>query len=117
MEFVFFLLTFFFVYFLYFLFVIMRKKSLKKIEHSAEAMLLKKYKVDINKIQSKHFLHVIGFTNSFIISLTLSIVSFFDSFMIQMVVGFFVFIPLIFLMYYVVSLFYRKKGFYESDAN
>jgi len=105
-----FILLFIIVYLFYLFFLIKRKKELKKFEKGKEFTYLKiVYKLDYSKINIKSLANAIALANSFILASTAMIISFFDKFIISMLVGFLMLIPLILIVYHIVGLIYKKK--------
>lgn len=110
-ELIIFLILFIIVYLFYFIFVISRKKILKKFPNGKELTFLKyKYNLDYSKINIKVLAHVIALSNAFILSITVTIISIFDNFLIQMLVGFLILIPLILIIYSIIGKIYSKKS-------
>ncbi len=106
-----FLTTFVFVFLIYYLFVIRRKKYLDKFINGKEVFYLKKvYKLKIKEEDNKKIAILIALTNSFIIALTIFVVSFIKNFFIQMLVGFALVMVLIIVSYYVIGKILKKNG-------
>lgn len=105
-----FLITFLIIYLFYLIFVINRKKSLNKWKNGRELTFLKyRYKLDYNKINLKSLGNIIGLSNACIISTTITLISIFKNFFIQMLVGFITLIPLILIFYHLIGTHYSKK--------
>lgn len=110
-ELILFLVLFIIVYLFYFIFVISRKKVLKKFPNGKELTFLKyKYNLDYSKINIKFLAHIIALSNAFILSTTVTIISIFDNFLIQMLVGFLILIPLILIVYSIIGKSFSKKS-------
>ena len=108
-EIIFFIVTFVFVYLVYYMFVINKKKSLEKWQNGKEMTYLKTvYKIKI--IDLKKMANVIALSNAFIVATTISIVSIFNNFVSQMLIGFVVLIVLILGVYHIIGKYYQKKG-------
>ena len=104
-----FLILFLIIYLFYLIFVINRKKSLNKWKNGRELTFLKyRYKLDYNKINLKSLGNVIGLSNAFIIATTVTLISIFNNFFIQMLVGFITLIPLILIFYHLIGTHYSK---------
>ncbi len=105
-----FLLSFVVVYLVYFIFVISRKKIINKIKTSLEArLLITKYKVDVDKINSKELASKIALCNSLIVSLVYLVTLFINNFILSMLVGFVIFLILIFVVYKLLGKNLKKK--------
>jgi hypothetical protein len=64
----------------------------------------------------KSLSHTIALSNSFIISLTLSIISFVELFILKMLVGFVVLIILELLIYHIIGKYYQGKKRGDNDV-
>ena len=106
-----FLVVFLIVFITYYLFVIRREKFLEKFINGKEVYYLKKvYKLKIKKEDNKKIAIYISLTNSFIIAFTIFIISFFKSFILQMLIGFASVMVLIILLYHIVGKLLQKNG-------
>lgn len=104
--------AFIFIYLCYLIFVIARKQKMKKFKNNSYVTLLvKKYNVDLEKTNIYVLANVIALVNSFIVSITLFIVSTVASNVILMLISaFLIIVPLQLIMYYIVGhLFGSKK--------
>lgn len=105
-----FVFTFILIYVLYLIFVVHRNKKLEKIKKSTEILFIKKrYKLKLNKIPNKKVALDVAFSNAFIIALTLSIMTFFKNFVLQVLIGFVVLIILILVIYSILGMEYKRK--------
>ena len=96
--------TFLLVLVLYWITVISNKRKLSKFDKSNQALLLiKKYKLDINKDNVKSFAWKIAFANAIIIATTITIIEFINNFMLKLLIAFLVMIPLILILYKVIG--------------
>ena len=113
-EVVLFILTFLFLFIIYqFLFIIPAKKNMdkKKKKELLEIRYLKsRYSLDYDKISYPQLLQICAITSSLDMAITVTIVSFIESFLWEIAVGFVTICILIFISYYFVYLFYKKKG-------
>ncbi len=110
-ELIIFIITFILIYLVYYLFVIKRKKTLLKWQNGKEMTYLKKiYKIKIKENNLKRIATIIALSNAFIVALTLSIISYLNNFLIQMLVGFIILSGLIILTYHIIGKHYQKKG-------
>ena len=87
-----------------------KKKKKLKNNYPLEVLIMSSfYKIDINKVNYNKFLNILACVSSFDIALIVSIVSLVDNGLLQILLALILVLPIIFLSYYIVSLFYRKK--------
>lgn len=104
------IIVFLVIYFLYFITVLCNKKKLKEFEKSGQAsFIIRKYELDIVKLEKKKFANTIALTNSLIISITFFVTDFIPNYLFKLLVGFILLIPLIILGYHWIGLYYKKK--------
>lgn len=109
-ELILFTVTFLIIFLIYYLFVIRRKKYLEKFINGKEIGYLKKvYKIKLKKEDYKKIAILIAITNSFIISLAISLVCFLNNLLLQLLLGFVIIIGLILLCYHIIGKIYKKK--------
>lgn len=107
---VWFLISFIIVYLFYFVTVIMQKKKYEKFRSSNQVMFfVKKYKLNVKKLNISKFIKIISFTNSFIIALTFTIATLVDNYLLILLIGFITVIPLMLLSYHIVGLYFKKE--------
>ncbi len=105
-----FLITYLLVYLFYFLFIGLRKKQLKKYRSSTEVLLLENaYSVNTAPIEDKKLLQILSLANGFIISTTITVVSFLKNILLQLLVGFVILIVLILVVYGILGKVLKKK--------
>lgn len=106
-----FLICFIVVFLFYLLFVILNKKTLNKLKNSLESKFLIRFsKINIENINSKTLAISIALSNSFIMSLVFSIlVIFVKNTFLRMIIGFFILIPIILIVYYIVGKILKQK--------
>ena len=98
------------IYLFYFIFVICRKKKLSKIKQSTEILFLKKkFKLNLNHISDKKLANIVAISNSFIISITFTVVELFDNIIIKLMVAFVMLIILILIIYGLLGKILKKK--------
>ena len=129
-ELLLFLLTFLFVLCLYEIIIVRRarkknKKKKKKVVDDTKkknkeplevTYLVKKYKLDLDRISYNRLLQVIAFTSSFDIALIVSIIMLIENYILKMIVGFVLIILIIIVSYHIVYLFYKKKGKIKDES-
>jgi len=109
-DLIFSLITFVVIYLFYVIFVINKKSKLEKMKNNAGVLyLVNKYKLDLRKINMKVLAHMIALTNSFILSVTLFILSFVDNFMLKILLCFIIIIPFQYVMYMIIGKMYKKE--------
>ncbi len=119
-ELMLFLLTFLLLYLIYQFFIIIpivrrgktRKKNNKEL---LEVVYLKsKYSLDFDKISYSRLLQICAIVSSFDISVTVSIVSAIDNFILKILIGIISISIFIVISYHLVYLFYKKKGMVKN---
>ena len=118
-EVILFLLSFILVFVLYQLFIVGRAKRNykkgKKKDPVEVVYLSKVYKLDMEKIQYNQLLQIISLVSSFDIALIVAIILLFDKFILELLVGFVSTLVIIFISYYFIYLFYKKKGMVKHE--
>lgn len=124
-EFVLFLMSFVFVFLIYQIFLVdpakrrARDKKKNKDREKKELVeikyLVKKYKLDLNKVSYNQLLQIVALVSSFDISLVVSIIMALDNFIMEIVIGFVSTLVIIMMSYHLVYLFYKKKGMIIND--
>ncbi len=105
-----FLICFVIVYLVYYLVIVSRKKGLEAFKTGKQLLFFKNaYKLDIENLNHKKFANSLSLVNAFIIAITVTLLEFFDSLIIKLVVGFVILIPLILICYYILGRVYKKK--------
>ena len=107
-----FLGTFVVVYLFYFFFQILRHKKINKNKVPVELLyLIKKYKLDIDKIKYTSVMNKIALVSAFDIAFIATFVMrFIKNVYLAIVLGGVLFIPLIMITYSFIGLYYKKKG-------
>ncbi len=114
-EVVLFLMTFLLLFLIYEILLIrpLKKKGYQK-SNKKELMevryLISKYHLNMDKISYSQLLQLCAITSCLNISITVTVVSYVSSFLWEIVVGFVVIFLLIYGSYYLIYLFYKKKG-------
>ena len=105
-----FCLIFVIVYIFYLLFVILNKKKKENIFSTNQAkLIILPNKLDTSSINKNVFAQVISISNSFIVACTFAVSEFFDSYILKIFVSFFVLIVLIFIVYKIIGIIYKRK--------
>ena len=109
-----FILTFLFTFIIYQLFIVRKAKSKKKKKNKWEVIeisyLVKKYKLDMEKISYNQLLQIVALTSSFDIALIVTIILMFDNFILEIIVGFIAMFLIIMISYHLIYIFYKRKG-------
>ncbi len=93
----------------------MSKKKKDKYKELGEIVLLKsKFKVNTDKVNYDQLLQIVALVSSFDISLVVSVMSLIPIFVLKLVVGFILIFVTIYVSYYLVYLFYKKKGLIKN---
>lgn len=116
-ELVIFLMTFILILLIYLIFVVWNKKGLKKIYKGTEARYLKvKYNLDLNKIKDKKLALHIALINSFIVSMTLSLIILIDNYLLMIVLALVLVVSLILVLYHLLGRYYQKQLGVKKDV-
>ena len=93
----------------------MKKKKKDKYKEPGEIMLLRsKFKVDVDKVNYDQLLQIVALVSSLDISLVVSVMSIIPIFVLKLVVGLILIFLTIYVSYYLVYLFYKKKGLIKN---
>ena len=105
-----FIISFLIVYLFYLFTVILQTKRYDKFKKSNQVMyFVKKYKIDVNKLNMKKFTNILGLTNSLIISIAFTTTYLVDNLILQLLIGLIVLIPLIFIFYSLIGNYLKRK--------
>ena len=98
------------VYLFYFVFVLSRKNVLEKVPESKNMLYLKyKYGIKFNKKNTRQIANKVFLANSFILAVTVTIVSLFKSFILGLLVGIIPLVLLILILYHLIGTYYKNK--------
>ena len=119
-EFILFGMTYLFVFIIYQIFVIgpakkRKKKNNKDKEIIEVKYLISRYKIDLDKISYNQLIQICALVSSFDISIAVGVMTLFNNFLLQMLLGFTTIFILIFISYHMVYLFYKKKGMIKNE--
>lgn len=107
---IYFLLAFIIIYLFYLFTVILQKKRYDKFKTSNQVMyFVKKYKLNVKKIDIKKFINIISLTNSFIIALSFAAVIKIENNILMLLVGLLILIPLMLLCYHFIGKYLQKE--------
>lgn len=103
-----FIFTFLVVYIFYLVFVLLRKNVLKKFPNSISAIYLKnRYNVVITDKNLKKIANAVFLANSLILSITVSIVCYFKSFILGLLVCIVPLILMILVFYHIIGIMFK----------
>ena len=106
-----FIISFIVVYLVYYILIIKNEEKVKKMLKSTETNYLKKvYKLNINKYDSKWLVKKIVLTNTLIMSITITIVSYIENMIVMILVGFVCLFPVILISYHILGKYLQSKG-------
>ena len=124
-EVVLFCLSYVLIFIVYQIFIInpAKRRYMRKTKgkHSKDPLevryLINKYNLDMNKIKYEQLLQICGLVSSLDISIAVLLISLTKNFLLELFVGFFSIVVLIFISYYLVYLFYKKKGMIKDGKH
>lgn len=108
-EIILFIMCYIFVLLIYEFFLVGPAKKNKK-ELLEVKFLITKYHLDIDKINYNQLLQLCAITSSLDIAISVNLILLVDGLIFELLVGFVAIIILIFISYYLIYLFYKKKG-------
>ncbi len=109
-DFIFYIISFGVVYLIYLFLIIMRKKKKEKYTNSTEfKYLIKKYKLNVDKLNIDKLIHVLALSNAFIIATTVFIIGFINNYILKILVGFVILLPLCIFIYHIIGTYLKRK--------
>lgn len=102
-------MSFVFVFIIYQIFIVRKALKTRKKRPIEIKYLESVYKIDIKKVGYKRLLLVISLVSSFDISMVVTIMSFFNNTIIKILIAFIAVFIIIYISYYLVGLYYKKK--------
>ena len=110
-EVILFLLTYLIVFIIYkFLVTRKIKKRTKKNQPTEVDFLVKKYNIDLKKVDYNKLILLISITTSLDITIVVTIIAAVKSFLLAIILGLLLPVPLILISYHVIGFYYKKKG-------
>ncbi len=104
------------IYCVYLVIVFMRKKGLNNFLKSSEATyILAKYDIKLSLIDSRKFAYDIIIANTLILFVILFVIGFVDSIYLQILVGFALALPMIYLGYNLIGDKYKKSALLKEE--
>ncbi len=110
-ELILFGMTFVFVFLIYELFVVRKEKKGKSKKKPVEVRYLEtRYKINLKGKEYKRLLNLVSVVSAFDIALVVTIIMVAKSFILELVLGAFLTLPIILVSYHLVGKIYQKKG-------
>ncbi|MBR2833893.1 MAG: hypothetical protein IKE75_05710 [Bacilli bacterium] len=105
-----FLIAFLLIYLIYYLVVVRRDKGIESFKSGKQVLFFKNaYNLDLKKLDYRSFANSLAMVNAFIVAFTVTVIEFIDGYILKLLVGFVILIPLILICYYVLGKIYKKK--------
>ena len=113
--------TFIVTYIIYQIFLILprkvsrKKKNRKKKKELIEIKyLVTKYHLDLDKINYNRLLQVVALVSSIDITIMVNVVVLVKSYLLALLLALVIAIPCVFISYYIVGFYYKKKGMIKN---
>ena len=91
-----------------------KKKTKEKKELAEIRFLVTKYKLDLDKVNYNKLLLVVSLVSSFDITLIVTIITLFDSYLVSFLLAAVLVLPIVMISYWLVYKFYEKKGMIKN---
>ena len=100
------------IYIFYLIFGVLKRKKFNVDKIPVELrFLIKRYHLDMSKINYRSIMNMIGLASSFVISFTATFIfKYIKNELLMILIGGIMIIPLIFITFNFIGLYYRKKG-------
>ena len=100
------------IYIFYLIFGVLKRKKFNVDKIQVELrFLIKKYHLDMSKINYRSIMNMIGLASSFVISFTATFIfKYIKNELLMILIGGLMIIPLIFITFNFIGLYYKKKG-------
>ncbi len=114
--------TIIFIYLIYYFWIVFNfdktgeykrknKKNIKKKKLPAEIeYFVIKYKVDLDKVNFRYFLQLMGLVIAFDLAIIVTIVSYIDALWLQLIVGFILILLIVLISFHILGNYFKKKG-------
>lgn len=121
-ELLLFIMSYVLIFVIYQLFIVIpAKKRNNKRKSNKELLEIKylevKYNLDLKRINYNQLVQICGIVSSLDISIAVYLVTLVKSLFLEILVGFISVFFLIFISYYLVYLFYKRKGMIKNGKN
>lgn len=109
-----FVMTYILVFFIYQIFIVRNRKknNRKPIEVN---YLIRKYNLDINKINYKNLLMIVSIVSSLDISIIVTVSLLFNNYIYEILSIFILVIPIIMISYSFLGKYYQKRGMMKDE--
>lgn len=115
-QIVLFIMTYTVVFFVYQIFIVRKAKRKNSKKRPMEInYLIKKYNIDIEKVNYKNLLMLISLISSLDISIIVTISLLFDNYFLEILSAFILAIPIIMISYSFVGKYYSKRGMMKDE--
>jgi len=105
-----FLMAFAIIYLFYLFTVILQKKRYDKFKKSNQVMyFVKKYKLNVNKINIKKFINIISLTNSFIMALAFTAVIKIGNNLLLFLIALLILMPTMLICYHFIGKYLQRE--------
>ena len=78
---------------------------------------VERYKIDLDKLNYRYFLQLIGLTVAFDLSIVVAVMDFISVLWIKCLVGFIVMLVVVLLSFRLLGNYFKKKGLVKNDKN
>ncbi len=96
--------------FVYFIILGKKRKNRFNYQNSVDLnYIIKKHKLNVSKLEYKVFISIMNISNSFIISLTVTIMLSIKKYIYRLLVGFVIIIVLIIIIYGIIGKYFKKR--------
>ena len=103
-----------------------KKRKRKKIKATKEdkkkmpsevKFFVERYKIDLDKVNYRYFLQLIGLTVAFDLSVVIAVMDFISVLWIKCLVGFVLMLVIVLLSFRLLGNYFKKKGLVKNDKN
>lgn len=106
---IYYLIVFIIVYLFYLITVVLNKKKHEKYKKSNQVLyFIKRYNMDVKKIDMKKFTNVLALSNAFIIATAFLATFLVSNIYLQLLLALIVLIPVMLLTYHIMGIFIKK---------
>lgn len=111
-----FILTFALVYLISYLLLVRKKDQYNEAKIPVEVeYMVKKYHLDMKKIDYRKFLNAISLVGSLDMSIAVIVILGIENIVLQLLAGFLILIPLILISFRILGKYYVKKGYVKNE--
>ena len=92
------------------------KLDKKKMPNEVK-FFVERYKIDLDKVNYRYFLQLIGLTVAFDLSIVIAVMDFISVLWIKCLVGFILMLIVVLLSFRLLGNYFKKKGLVKNDKN